>query len=51
MKKALLRRGKRKVRIQLTDSPTGNSAVMQFRTAKLVRQAQEVKAPECIDCR
>jgi hypothetical protein len=43
VKKALRRRGKRKVQIQVTYSPTGNNAVTKSRTAKLVRRLRKSK--------
>ena len=43
VKKALRRRGKRKVKINVTYSPTGNSAATQSRTAKLIRKHKKHK--------
>jgi hypothetical protein len=43
VKKALRRRGRRKVGINITYSPTGNSAVTKSRKVKLVRKLKKSK--------
>lgn len=43
VRKALRRRGKRKVKINLTYAPTGNAAATQSRTTKLVKKKHREK--------
>lgn len=45
LKKALRKKGKRKVAISVTYSPSGNSALTKVRKAKLVRKQQKGKRP------